>query len=166
MQVVRYAAQALVYGLFALGIGVLSQWPDYTRVEPDKALIRLSFAHGAARKGECRRRSREELMKLAPNMRKPLDCPRERLPVVVELDLNGEPVFAASLAPTGLSGDGASNVYERFVVPAGRHRIDLRLRDTARTAGFDHTRTVDVDLVPGRALAIDFKAANGGFIIE
>ena len=44
------------------------------------AQIRLSFVHGGDRAEPCRRRTREELEKLAPNMRKPLECSRRRLP--------------------------------------------------------------------------------------
>ena len=41
----------------------------------------------------------EELAKLAPNMRKPMACSRERLPLWVEMRLNDEPLFGESATP-------------------------------------------------------------------
>ena len=37
--------QALLYGLFALFIGVFSSWPTYRHLPPDQALIKVSFSH-------------------------------------------------------------------------------------------------------------------------
>jgi hypothetical protein len=135
-------------------------------VAPDQALIKLSFVHGAQRRGDCRRLSPDELAKLAPNMRKSMECPRERLPVVVELELDDELLYAAKLPPTGLSGDGPSRAYERFVVSPGRRVLTIRLRDTARAEGFDHVEQKQVDLAPGQILAVDFDAVRGGFRFE
>jgi hypothetical protein len=106
------------------------------------------------------------LAKLAPNMRKAVECPRERLPVTTELELDGKLLYAATLPPTGLSGDGPSRAYERFVVPPARHVLTVRLRDTARAESFDHVEQKEVDLAPGQILAIDFDAVKGGFRFE
>ena len=160
-----YLGQAAVYLLLALGIGYFSDRPAHTHFPPDMALIKLSFAHGA-RKEDCRRRTDEELAKLPPNMRRPMVCARERLPVGVELLLDGEPLYQAVLPPTGLAGDGPSRAYQRFPVPPGRHELTARLRDTDRAEGFDYERTVVVDLAPAQSLAIDFRGEMGGFIFR
>jgi hypothetical protein len=162
----RYGGQTVVYGLICLLIGYFANAPTYTRVPADLALLKLSFAHGARSRGECRRLSREELENLAPNMRKPVVCPRERLPVAVELEVDGRVLYAATLPPTGLSGDGPSRAYERFVLPAGRHRVVARLRDSARAEGFDYVSDREIELAPGQSLAIDFAAVSGGFRFE
>lgn len=161
-----WLGQAAVYGLLALGIGYCSSNPDLTRFPPDMALVRLSFAHGAERREPCRTRSPEELRELPPNMRRPQACSRERLPVLVELELDGEVLYRASLEPTGLAKDGPSRVYERFRVPAGRHQLTARLRDSRRAEGFDYERQVDVDLRPRQSLAIDFRSETGGFVVR
>jgi hypothetical protein len=161
----RYIGQGAVYLLLALGIGYCSDRPAYTHFPPDMALIKLSFAHGGA-KEECRRRTPEELAKLPPNMRRPMVCSRERLPVTVELLLDGKPLYQAVLPPTGLAGDSPSRAYERFVVPPGRHEVSARLRDSDRAEGFDYERTSVVDLEPEQSLAIDFRAEMGGFIFR
>ncbi len=136
MKAFRYLGQVLFFAAVALVIGYFSASPPYARVPPAEALIKLSFAHGAEKKGECRKLSQEELAKLAPNMRRPTICPRERLPVDIEVVIDGAVAYAARLPPTGLSGDGPSRTYERFVVPAGEHDLILRLRDSDRADGF------------------------------
>ncbi|NNG04298.1 MAG: hypothetical protein HKM95_09390, partial [Inquilinus sp.] len=161
----RYAAQAVLYIAVAAVLGYLSVGPSYTHFPPDKAMVRLSIAHGADRRGECRELSLDERQQLAPNMRVPMVCPRERLPVHVEIDLDGEPLYVADLAPTGLSGDGPSRANKAFVVAPGRHMMSMRLRDTARTNGFDYDRTVEVELAPQQHLVIDFRPDIGGFTI-
>jgi len=161
----RYLGQAGVYLLLALGVGYCSSQPAYTHFPPDRALIKLSLTHGA-KKEECRRRTPEELAKLPPNMRRPTECARERLPVTVELLIDGEPLYEAVLPPTGLAGDGPSRAYRRLTVSPGRHQLIARLRDSDRKEGFDYERTMTVDLEPGQSLAIDFHAETGGFVLR
>ena len=101
--VLRYLAQALLYVPLMAIIGYFSTSPAYHHLAPGQALIRLSISHAAQRKAECRERTPEELAKLSPNMRAPLDCPRERAPVTVELDLDGQRVVQAVALPSGLT---------------------------------------------------------------
>jgi hypothetical protein len=166
MAVVRIAAQFAAYAAFAAVIGYFSAAPAYTYFPPDMALLKLSLVHGGSRQAECRRRTAEELAKLPPNMRRPMDCPRVRPPIVVEIDLDGRPLYRGTHQPTGLSGDGPSRVYERFVVPPGEHRLAMRLRDTARAAGFDHEGKAVVRLAARQSVAIDFRPEAGGFVLK
>jgi hypothetical protein len=165
-KLLRYLGQGVFYLLIAILIGYFGNGPAYTRVPSEEALIKFSFSHAAHRKVACRRLSAKELAKLAPNMRKPTMCERGRLPVVVELYLDDKRIYAASLPPSGFSGDGPAQVYARFEVPAGRHRLVAKLRDTARQQGFDYAKEAEVDLKPGQSLAIDFDAVTGGFSLE
>lgn len=164
MKPAQFAGQGLALILFAVFLGYFSANPSYTHVDPGKALIKLSLRHAGQRKGECRRLSPEEIAKLAPNMRRVMDCPRERVDVVVELALDGEVLFHASLAPKGLARDGASAVYQRFVVEPGRHHMRARLRDSNRAEGFDYETEADIDLRPGQNLAVDFRSDIGEFV--
>ena len=159
----RYLGQGAVYALFAALIGYLSMYPVYDPFPPGQALVKLSLAYAGKPKGECRRRTAEELAKLAPNMRKPFVCPRQRLPLLIELEMDGTVLYRDVLKPTGLSSDGPSRAYRRFTVPAGEHRFVARLRDTDRAEGFDHVRDEKVTLKAGQNLAIDFKGATAGF---
>lgn len=157
--------QAIVLFLLMLGItagvSALSDRPRARMLPDGTAALTITFSHGAERRGECRRLSQEELARLPPNMRRPTECPRGRMPVVLELDLDGVPLLHASLPPTGLSGDGPSQVYRRFALPAGEYDIAVRLRDTRRETGFDHAANQRVRLVPGQNLVIDFRSGNG-----
>jgi len=165
-EALRYVGQAAVYGLIALALGYFSDSPAYTHFPPDRALVKLSLVHAGAPAGECRRRTADELAELAPNMRKALDCPRGRLPLLVELSLDGALLYRESLPPTGLSGDGPSRTYQRFTVAPGRHVLAARLRDSARTDGYDYEREAEVELAPRQSLAIDFQAETGGFVFR
>ena len=99
-------------------------------------------------------------------MRRVQDCPRGRRPIYVELDLSGRAVFHESLPPTGIAGDGPSRVYQRFIVPAGKYDVAVRMRDTARVAGFDHAREEAVTLVPDQMFVIDFRSERGEFVFH
>ena len=161
-----WLGQALLYALFALLIGVFSQWPPYRHLAADQSLIKLSFTHHGQHVSECRQMSPAELAKLPPNMRAPTQCPRERAPVVVELDLDGKPVYRHVAAPSGLSKDGASAVYHRVQVAAGEHRIAVRMKDSPGGGGFDYAREATVRLAPARILVIDFDAEKGGITLQ
>lgn len=162
----RYVGQAAVLALLAAFIGYFAAGPAYTAFPSDRALIKLSFSHGGGPIRECRKLTREELAKLAPNMRRPTDCPRERVPLVIELVLDGQVLFRDTRPPTGLSGDGPSRVYERFVVTSGPHRLTVRLRDSARVEGFDREYVTDITLRPQQSLAVDFRPETGGFVLR
>ncbi len=162
----RYAAPGVVYLIFAVFLGYFASAPSYTHFPPDQALIKLSLAHGASREGGCRRRTQEELQKMPPNMRRPMDCPRQRRPVFIELEIDGETRYSASVPPPGLSGDGPSRIYQRFAVSAGKHDIVARLRDSDRTDGFDYEKRAAVELAAQQSLAIDFRQEMGGFLLR
>lgn len=161
-----WAGQALLYGLFALVIGVFSHWPSYRHLPPDTALIKLSLVHAGQPVGDCRPLTPDELARLPPNMRAPMKCPRERSPVTVELDIDGRPAARAEAPPSGLSRDGASAVYHRLPVDAGERLIQVRLRDDVRSEGFAYTLERRVTLAPAQVLVIDFDAEKGGITLQ
>ncbi len=165
-RILQYAGQLVVYAAFGLLIGYLASSPTYNHFPADKAMVKMSFAHGAKRIGECIRRTREELAKLPPNARVPVECPRERHVALIELETDGNLIFRRELPPSGLFKDGAARVYEKFTLEPGRHRLTARLRDSGRTEGFDYETTVDVDLRPTQNLSIDFHADSGDFLFE
>lgn len=163
-QLTGFALQALFYIGFMAIVGYFSARPAYTHQDPALALVKISFSHAGERKEDCRRLTPEEIADLPPNMRRPMKCGRERVPLYVELLLDERIIYSAELPPSGLAGDGASSVYQRFPVPAGTHRLTARLRDTRREQGFDHERTETVTLSARRNFVIDFKADTGGFL--
>lgn len=160
-----WAGQAVLYGLFALFIGVFSQWPSYRHLPPDEALVKVSFVLHGKHVAECRKRTAQELAKMPPNMRAPMECQRERAPVRIEVDVDGVLRYAATAKPSGLSKDGASSVYHRFALPAGSHRITVRLKDSAGGGAFDYQRESQVVLKPAQILVIDFDSEKGGIAL-
>jgi hypothetical protein len=146
------------------GAAALSAWPAYQGLPEGDALLKLSFSHGGAR--NCRELTEAELAKLPPNMRRREICDRKRLPVLVVLDIDGATAFSAELPPSGLSGDGPSRVYKKFVLPYGSHEIAVRLRDSGRAEGFDYASERKVDLAPGQNFVIDFSPVSGGFVFN
>lgn len=160
----KIVAQAIAYGLFAAIVGYFSVSPSYNYMDRDQALIKLNFSHPGQRRVECRRLSPQEIAELPPNMRRSLDCSRERLPVLVELELDGKLLLRESLRPAGIAKDGASSVYQRFVIQAGPHTLLARLRDSAREQGFDYEHEAAIDLAPGQNFVVDFRAQSGGFV--
>lgn len=158
--------QALLYGLFALLIGLFSTWPPYRHLAPDQALIKLSFSHQGEPVSACHKATPEELAKLPPNMRAPVVCPRERSPITVELDVDGAPAVHHVAVPSGLSRDGASALYHRMEVKAGTHQLAIRVKNDVRTAGFDFVREQTVTLKPAQILVIDFDPGKGGITLQ
>lgn len=168
MKPLNYVGQGVAYSLFAVVIGYFSSYPEYEHMPSDQALVKLSFAHAAKRKGACRERTDEELAKLKPNMRIRMDCPRERADVVVELEMDGKQMYHVVLPPPGLSKDGAASIYRRLPVPAGTHHFKARLKDKAE-GDFDFMHEETVSLVAGKVMVIDFKAdvpGAPGFIFK
>lgn len=160
--VIRYVAQAALYVAFGAALGYFSSYPVFQVLPPDHALVRLSLSHGAQPVAPCRERSAEELAKLAPNMRVKVVCPRERSPVRIEIDMDGAPLYRITAQPAGLKRDGASTVYRRLPVIAGKHAFEARLAD-GPDGKFAYTAKETVDLAPGKVLVIDFLAGQGGF---
>lgn len=163
-RVFQYLGQALAYALFAAFIGYFANQPAYTYTEPDKAVIKLSFSHAGDHKEECRRRTQEELNAIAPNMRRPQECKRERVPLLVELELDGELLYRKLLPPSGLASDGASTAYNKFPVDAGTYRLTTRLRTSRRSEGYDYEKTAEVTLSPAQNFVVDFRPEMGGFL--
>ncbi len=164
MMYLRFAGQFIVIAALFAAVATFADWPAYRQFPPGSAIVLLTFVHGADRKAECRRLLPQEIEKLPPNMRRVQDCPRGRRPIYVELDLGGRTVFHETLPPTGIASDGPSRVYQRFVVPAGKYDIAVRMRDTPRLEGFDHTREETITLVPDQTFVIDFRPERGEFI--
>lgn len=162
-QPLRYAGQAVGYAAIAVAVGILATRPAYTYLAQDHAVVKLSFSHAGQPLKPCRHYTPEELAKMPFNERKPTSCERGRWPVHVELDLDGQPLYRGMHEPAGLWNDGPSAVYARFEVPAGRHRLDARLRDDGRESGWTHESSRTVDISPGENFVVDFRAAEGGF---
>lgn len=162
----RVAAQFVVIAALFAGVAGLSNQPVWRQISSQSGIMMLTFVHGADRKGECRRLTAAEIAKLPPNMRKVQDCPRGRRSIYVELEVDGRNIYQANLPPSGIAGDGPSRVYQRFVMPAGKYDVAVRMRDSARANGFDHERRGTIDFAPSQMFVIDYRPESGEFIFR
>lgn len=159
----RWSGQIVAYIGFAALLAYLSNAPAYSPLLPGQALVKLSFSHAGKIKGECRELSAKEIAGYAPNMRRPKICPRERQPVLIELDLDGQPLLHTLLQPSGLWGDGAATIYRTFKVPSGHHRLAARLRDSDRTVGYDYQGEAVLELAPQQNFVVELSSEHEGF---
>jgi hypothetical protein len=130
------------------------------------AEVKISLSHAAARVEPCVQLTPQEIAQLAPNMRRSQTCERKRVPLVLELEIDGVIIRRLEVAPSGLWEDGPASVYERFELAPGEHHVAARLRDTARSEGWDYTHSEKVVLEAGRYLTITFRPETGGFGIR
>jgi ferredoxin len=159
----RVVGATAVLGAVALLIGWFATRPAYAYLQHGQAMLKLSFSHAAQPLKPCRHYDPKELAELPFNQRRATTCERGRWPVYLELDLDGRTIHRATHRPAGLWDDGPSTVYASFRVPAGQHRLEVRLRDSGRATGFDYARSATVALMPGQNFVIDFRGAEGGF---
>ena len=99
-------------------------------------------------------------------MRKPRDCPRERLPIRVVFASNGTTLYEAVRRPTGLWKDGSANVYRRLTVDAGKHRLNIGMNESGQSPEFDFSLEQEVDLAPGQHLVVEFDALQKSFVFK
>ena len=160
----KWAGQAAAYVALAAGIGFLATRPAYSYLDDGQALLKLSFTHAGEPLKPCKRYTHEELGKMKFRDRSATSCERGRWPVYVELDMDGKALYRGEHQPAGLWDDGPSSVYRRFEIPAGLHRLDIRLRDRGSGAGFDYQDSQQVTIAPGENFVVDFRGAVGGFL--
>jgi len=164
--ILRTSGQVVFLGLLGLMLGYFSNRPVYRHFPPDKALIKVSFVHSAKRFAKCRRLTSAEIAKLPVAKRRPLDCPRGRVPVRVKIELDGAILYQATLKPGGLFGDGPAILYKRFTVDPGPHHLRAQLADSPREHGYDFDSERDVVLRPAENFVIDFHGEMTGFTFE
>ena len=161
---VAIIGQVVLYGAFAAFIGYFSTNPTYKQIPDDVSLVKLSMSHLGGR--ECRKRTPEELAKLPPNMRAPLDCPRGRSDIKLRVELDDKPFYETVMHPTGLSKDGISTVYKRFELKSGSYKLAVKMNDNLVNPGWNHVKEEQVTLKPARVLVIDFNPDKGGLFFQ
>ncbi len=162
-EAMRAVLQLVLYAAFAVCIGYFATLPAYRYADPGNAVIKLSLSHAADLVEPCVQLTPEQIAELAANMRKTEACQRERLPLVVELDIDGDTLFSLVAEPSGLWNDGPASVYQRIELTPGSYQVSARLRDTGRIEGWDYEATTDVVLEAGRYFAVTFQPSTGGF---
>lgn len=162
-RIARIVLQVVLFAAFAAVIAYLSASPSYEYASAELSTVKLSLSHAADRVEPCVQLTPQEVAKLAPNMRQAERCERERLPLTVELEIDGKLVLRVVAPPSGLWNDGPASVYERFEIAPGAHRITARLRDSSRAAGWDYFHSERVELQAARYFTVTFRPETGGF---
>jgi len=162
----RLILQILNYAVFMGLVWYFSFMPSYVRLAPDESMITLSLSHAGELVEECRRMSQEEMAKLPPNMRVPMECPRERSPVSIEVLLDDKPVITEVVDPPGLYKDQGVDIYQSVRIPAGDYRLEVRMNDSVRAEGLTHRHEQSISLVPAQLLVIQFHSSTGDFVIR
>ena len=159
----KYAGQLLAYAAFFAFVAFLSVRPELRLLGDNESIVSLSFSHAANRIGECQRLTQEELLALPPNMRKPDQCPRERHKMQIELMMDEQTLYAATLTATGLWSDGKATAYQRLRVAAGSHDFRIRMNDSGVPGQIDFENATTVNLLPGQNLVVFFDPSNQQF---
>ena len=139
-------------------IGYFSDSPSYSVMSKDESMLLFTMSHKGERLVPCVEPTIEEL-----KARNFTECQRERVPVVVEMEMDGAEIISKAYAPRGIRKDGPSYAYEKIRVKPGTHRVVVRIRDT-REERFDYVLDKEITFVDGRIIIIDFE--NGRFTLK
>ncbi len=162
----QLVVQLIAYTAFAGAIVYFSQAPAYHYRSADLAAVKVSISHATQHVEPCITLTPEEIAALAPNMRNTLSCARERQPLQMEVDVDGETVLRIDEPASGLWSDGPAVVYESFQLPAGTYQLAVRLRDSGRMEDWDYSDAIVAELLPGRYFTIKFRPETGGFVFR
>jgi hypothetical protein len=164
--IVRYLLQAFNLALFMWLIASFSAGPTVRQLEEGMAVVTLAFGHAGQPVRDCRMRTPEELEALAPNMRAPMDCPRERSTLRIELIMDGKLIHNLVAPPPGAYKDQGVDIYENVTVPIGNHTFTVRMKDSDQSDDFTYSNDYTVELTNAQLLFIDFSQQENGFIFH
>lgn len=145
----------------------------YSFSRTDDSMLKLSIRHLSKRVAECdeftklnreAERYREQLRKTdraQMRLNGIAGCSRDRYGVYAELFIDNEKRLGKLYEAAGLKKDGPSFVYEEFRISPGHHRIEVRLRDSGETDGFDYSISQDVEFEAGVIRVIGFDEGKG-----
>lgn len=162
----NFVLRLAAYAAFAIVVAYFSRAPEYHYATQNMAVVKVSISHATEHVEPCTTLTPEEVAQLAPNMRNSISCARERVPLQLELDVDGKTVLYVDEPASGLWDDGPAQVYRRFELPAGTYRLAVRLRDSGRTEGWDYRDETVADLIAGRYFTVRFRPENEGFVFR
>ncbi|MGL4563818.1 MAG: hypothetical protein ACRCVD_00870 [Halioglobus sp.] len=153
----RYLGQALLYALFFLPIAYFTQQPVYRTLAEDMAELKIAVRHAGKTIGACTPVAAGVYTPLPGDKQRPEICPRERSPLQLELLLDGKTLYRATVPASGLHNDGVSSIYRRFAIPAGSHRLQLRMNDDVAQTDYPWVLDQEVELRPAQVMVASFK---------
>ncbi len=165
-RLLRIPLQIFNYTVFMGLVWYFSIYPPYHQLKENQAMITFTLGHVGKRVKKCRKLGQEELLKLPPNMRKPMDCPRERSPITMELQMDGKVIFRKTAEPLGFFRDQGADVYQNIKVPAGKHRLLVWINDDINVKGPIYRLEQNVRLKPEQHMIVEFNSETSRFRIK
>lgn len=159
----RIGLQIAAYALFFGLIGGFSNAPAYRHLDAGRATVTLSIRHAGQRLGDCKPLAAAELARLPAGAQAPPDCPRQRSPLWLELDVNGKASLRQTVEARGIHGDGMASTYRRLEVPAGRVELEVRMKDHPDQTEFPYHAHRSLQLSPAEVLVIEFDPESRRF---
>lgn len=150
----------------------------YLFSNPNDSLLKLSLKHAGKRIVECDEAAMlaEEAKKYSEQLKetgmaqmslsKLGACSRERHPVYIEMYVDNEKKLVNSYMPGGWKNDGASFIYEKFVLKPGSHRLLIKMRDTKDGEHFDYAFEGSIESKAGYITVIDFDERSKKFFVR
>ncbi len=116
---------------------------EFSFYAPEDSMLKIAFKHSGKRLEECdeesfllreaeryRRENRESQgVRMDIGLLEKTGCSRERYPVELRLMVDGKVLLDKVYPPVGLRKDGASFIYERFLLESGIHEIEITMKD-------------------------------------
>ena len=155
---IRYLGQAVLYALFFLPLVYFSDSPDYRNMEEGISVLKLAVRHPGALIGECTSVAASGHGMRPSSMTQNVEvCPRERSPLQLELKLDGQILYSATVPPSGLHSDGISSMYRQFEIPAGSHHLQIKMNDDVKVDGPTWQMEQAIDLQPAQVMVASVK---------
>lgn len=152
---IRLLGQGVTWAALALLIAAFAQGPAFSPVPDGHGELKLSIARLSDRLEPCRQLTEEERQKLPPTRRAIEVCERERSPIWVRLNVDGETLTEQTIKPAGWHRDGRSYRLKFFTLPAGQYKLELALRDSPREDGYDMHKILELMLEPGDSALLE-----------
>jgi coenzyme F420-reducing hydrogenase delta subunit/Pyruvate/2-oxoacid:ferredoxin oxidoreductase delta subunit len=155
----RMAVATAVLALVAVVTIVVSELPYTPPTSPEPILV-VSFKHpGAVRLG--RLLTPEEKAKYPAYMKRERVIERRRNPVRMQVRVDGKKILEKTYEPTGLWGDGNSFAIERLRVPAGTHRVEVWIGETADPEEWTRRSETEVTFSTSQHRVVLFDRVQG-----
>ncbi|MBF0276297.1 MAG: cytochrome b N-terminal domain-containing protein [SAR324 cluster bacterium] len=180
-----------VFGLFLCFYiwGTLDPWKQVPEALRDTGMLKINFFHLSdmvscdmtnLRESTDEVRSRVNQMtrkdnvsakgqeqELSSNLVSAILCPRERVPIRLQIMVDGKMALQKSFAPAGLSNDGLTYVAHEMKISSGTHKIQVQMLDSndpTRKQGIDFI--TDIDVQDNQIVFIDFNEEQDKFYIR
>jgi hypothetical protein len=153
----RYLGQSLLYALFFVPLVYFTHAPTHRHLDEDLAVLKIAIRHAGQIIGQCTAINADDRVDRPANMQRVEICPRERSPLKLELILDGNTLYRASVEASGLHSDGVSSMYRRFNIPAGNHHLQLLMNDDVAVDGYTWQFEQDIQLQPAQVVVASFK---------